>query len=82
MKAGRRPLTSLRGMPQDLRAVVKAALKAGWTGKWTTSGHVMLRSPDGTFTYTAPGTPSDWRSTKNLSAAIKRWEQGRPQTLR
>jgi predicted RNA binding protein YcfA (HicA-like mRNA interferase family) len=50
--------------------------RGGWIGRRTASSHVMLRHVSGKYV-TVATTPSDWHSTRNTRAAIRRAEAGK-----
>jgi hypothetical protein len=55
----------------DLKDLIKAAQRAGWTVVKRRNGHYKLTAPSGEFIFTA-STPSDWRATLNLAAHLRR----------
>lgn len=62
------------GFPKALKPLIDAAMAAGWTVDWTQGSHIRFRPPkDSPYPmYHMSGTPSDWRSTKNAKAFLKR----------
>jgi len=60
-----------RHTPAALRALIGAALAAGWRTVPTRKGF-MLRSPDGTTQVLLHQSPSDWRAMKNARAQLRR----------
>lgn len=58
-------------MHKDLRKMVKALEKQGFTVRQTKNNHYNV-TRDGAYIVTLPGTPSDWRSMKNALAALRR----------
>lgn len=58
---------------KDQRPLLKIAKKQGWHVETTKgkSGHNVWVSPKGTRIVHA-GSPSDWRSNKNLRAELRR----------
>lgn len=56
----------------ELKPLVQAAEKQGWTLDYTKRGHLKLVPPTGGTPVYAAGTPSDWRSVKNTAAMLRR----------
>lgn len=57
----------------DIKDIVKAAGKQGWTIERTKGNHIKLTPPDPTMSQVIlPGTPSDWRSLKNVTSQLRR----------
>jgi hypothetical protein len=58
---------------KDLKKLVRAARKQGWTVEQTKNGHWRFKAPDGIGLVHASGTASDHRSMANLLAQLKRY---------
>lgn len=59
-------------IPEALRSIADLAAELGWTvTRRRGSGHLAWRSPDGAVVFT-PSTPSDYRSSKNSRAQLRR----------
>lgn len=58
-------------MDKDLKKIVEALRKQGFTVEVTSKGHVMVFR-DGALVVTFSGTASDWRSLKNGLAKARR----------
>ncbi len=71
-----------------IRQAAIAAQDAGWTLKWSKSGHLKFFDATGQLVTIAAGTPSDWRGPKNLIATLRqaglhvRSEKAGPSTQR
>jgi predicted RNA binding protein YcfA (HicA-like mRNA interferase family) len=59
-------------MANELARLVKTLQAQGFTVTRTAKNHLLVRDPDGKAITTLAGTPSDWRSTKNAIATLKR----------
>ena len=59
-------------MRADLRALLAAARACGWEVTMTKKNHYKLTSPEGGAPVYSGGTPSDWRSNRNLRAHLRR----------
>lgn len=57
---------------RELKPLVKAAEKQGWTLGYTRRGHLKIVPPAGGAPIYASSTPSDWRSVKNTAAMLRR----------
>lgn len=57
---------------KDIDAVLKAAINSGWRAKILGSGHWRMLCPCGAHTASCGGTPSDWRTTRNLRSAFNK----------
>lgn len=57
---------------KDVERVVRTAREQGFLVDRTRAGHWRIRSGDGEFITTLPGTPSDYRSLLNGLARLKR----------
>ena len=63
-----------------LRPLIDAAQKAGWEVGVSKKCHIQFKAPEGTTdtqgepvrTIMGPGTPSDWRSYRNMRAQLRR----------
>lgn len=58
-------------MDKDLKKIVKALRKAGYTVETTKRGHVKVTRED-RLVATFSGTPSDWRSLRNTLSVLRR----------
>ncbi|NNG20478.1 hypothetical protein HJ590_13065 [Naumannella sp. ID2617S] len=58
-------------MDKDMKKLVKALEKQGFTCSLTTKGHVAVYR-GGVLVATFSGTASDWRSMKNALAPLRR----------
>lgn len=58
-------------MDKELRKLVKALTRQGFTTEVTRRGHVMVYKGD-QLVATFSGTPSDWRSMRNALAPLRR----------
>jgi hypothetical protein len=58
-------------IPDALRTMARAAERAGWSIARRGNGHLAWTSPDGATVFT-PSTPSDYRSTLNSRAQLRR----------
>lgn len=57
----------------DLKDIVQAAKKAGWSVEQTKGNHLAFTPTDKAYPRViGAGTPSDWRSLKNLVAQLRR----------
>jgi predicted RNA binding protein YcfA (HicA-like mRNA interferase family) len=57
----------------DVKDVIAAAEDQGWEVTRTKKGHLQFIPPDPTRPMVhGSGTPSDWRSLKNLIAQLRR----------
>lgn len=57
----------------ELKAIIKTAETAGWTVTRTKGNHVRFLPTDKTQSpIISSGTPSDWRSLKNLTSQLRR----------
>lgn len=54
-----------------MQAIFKQLKKQGWSVELRKCNHWRLTAPDGRVTYTG-GSPSDWRSVRNLRAKLRR----------
>lgn len=54
-----------------VKEIVKALTQQGWRVERTKKNHWRCVAPCGRAHF-MPGTPSDWRSTKNTIAALRR----------
>lgn len=59
-------------MATELARLVKALQAQGFTVTKTAKNHLLVRDPTGRAITTLAGTPSDWRSTRNGIATLKR----------
>jgi predicted RNA binding protein YcfA (HicA-like mRNA interferase family) len=59
-------------VPKPLRQIAKLAVDQGWRVETTKRNHIQFKAPDGIHIVTTSGTPSDWRSNKNLTAQLRR----------
>lgn len=60
-----------RGSFQEIKEVIAAVEKCGWTAELRNTGHYHLSGPAGER-YTCSSTPSDHRSIKNHVADLRR----------
>jgi hypothetical protein len=68
-----------RRAPKEIRELAKNAAKRGWSVETLGSGHIRFTKPGRKPLVTGP-TSTDWRTIKNLRAALERTEElpGRP----
>lgn len=64
-------------MHKDMRKLVKELTRQGFDVRPTSRGHLSVRS-NGVQVAVLPGTPSDWRSTRNDLARLRRAGYTRP----
>lgn len=57
---------------REIAALAARALAAGWEIRRTASNHFAWRAPEGRALIVSAGTPSDWRSARNLRARLRR----------
>ena len=55
-----------RGLPKEIKEVVRHALRSGWSVEVRRSNHLKWTAPDGRTVYFSSGTPSDYRMIRNL----------------
>jgi hypothetical protein len=60
-----------RRAPKEIRDLAKYATKHGWSVETLGSGHIRFTKPGRKPLVTGP-TSTDWRTVKNLRAAIDR----------
>ena len=65
----RNPLNAITD--RDLRKLVRATEKQGAILSRTGGGHIRMKLPGGQVAYTS-ATPSDFRTTRNLRAELRR----------
>ena len=56
---------------KDIRRLANLAEAQGWTVTMRRAGHIRFQSPSGGLVFSS-ATPSDNRSTKNLTAQLRR----------
>jgi ribosomal protein L32 len=56
---------------KEMRPIHKALEAAGFTITYH-QGHYTVRNERGARVYTLPGSPSDWRTIKNIKAQLRR----------
>lgn len=57
---------------KEIRGIVVSAQKAGWDVRYGGTGHLKFYDPAGRLVTSAPATPGDRRSSKNLVAHLRR----------
>jgi len=58
---------------KDLRPLFNAALRAGWTWRFTGNGHIRITSPDGEWGISMAATPRNgYRSARNLQRDLRK----------
>lgn len=55
----------------EIDGVVRRLVRVGWTFR-RGSKHGRLTSPDGRASVTVPGTPGDWRTSRNFIRDVRR----------
>ena len=65
----------LRGFNKQAKEVIEAATSDGWTGRRTTSGHMLLLAPDGTTTTCITSGAGNGSGLKNAWAPILRYRK-------
>jgi predicted RNA binding protein YcfA (HicA-like mRNA interferase family) len=61
----------LRGMPSEIRALLRNVQASGWQVSVSGGNHLKLKHPSGR-TITMAATPSDWRAFANARATLRR----------
>lgn len=56
---------------REIDGIVRSLVRSGWTYRRGRK-HGRALSPDGRVSVTVPGTPSDWRSSKNFVRDVRR----------
>lgn len=59
-------------MNKDLKRILTAAQAQGFEVRYSSKGHPMIYK-DGQFVTQSAATPSDWRGSRNLIAALRRF---------
>lgn len=65
--------SQLRGWDKECKSLVDAAQALGWTGRISSKGHWIGRSPDGTETMAVQPKQSSNRGLENTKARFTRW---------
>lgn len=66
----------LSGFAREKVALIRQMEDDGWTGRVSSRGHALMRSPDGTMTCSvAPKTGSPTRDMGNSQMIYKRWKR-------
>jgi hypothetical protein len=59
---------------KEIELYVRRLIADGWT-YYRGAKHGRVTSPDGKRTFTVPGTPSDWRVSRNFINDLKRFSK-------
>ena len=59
-------------MEKEIRELLREAQRQGWRIEPTKRGHYKAWPPQGGPPVTISGTPSDWRSIRNVVALMRR----------
>lgn len=63
---------STKQLPKSLRKLKPVLREQDWAYEATSKGHIAIMDAAGRTVTHAAGTASDWRSTRNMLAILKR----------
>lgn len=81
-EAHRLSKADLRAFDADSWELVQEMQEAGWLGRRSSKGHVLMYAPDGVTTWTFSRDSKRGRSGRNARSAFTRWQRQQLQQRR